>query len=138
MLTVRRYQPGDYPQLKVLYESPANGGQFDEARDAEMVLRRKSEEDPDSVLVADDDGSVVGSVSLIEDGRVAWLFRFVVTDGPQSPQASEMLCEKAMEILHSRGHQQVLVYAPKNDPLFESRYRALGFQKGNDYTCYWK
>ena len=136
-MKVRSYQPSDYEQLKALYlDSSTFGGQFDEARDAADRLQKKIEIDPDAILVAEDGGKLIGTVSLIDDGRVAWLFRYAV----QKDQAETLkaLHDKAIEILKSRDHTQVLVYTPVGNAELDSRYEQLGFTKGSDYTCYWK
>src|SRR4051794_13609004 len=78
-LDVRRYTLIDYLSVKELYEA---AGVFDPETDAEERLLAKVEENPDSILVAtDENGTVLGTVSLIEDGRIAILFRLVVKQG---------------------------------------------------------
>lgn len=136
-MEVRKYQPSNYEQLKTLYlDSSTFGGQFDEARDASDRLQKKIEGDPDAILVAELEGKLVGTVSLIDDGRVAWLFRYAV----QKDQANALqaLHDKAIAILKNRGHTQVLVYTPVGNTELDNRYKQLGFIKGGDYTCYWK
>ena len=136
-MKVRSYQPSDYEQLKALYlDSSTFGGQFDEARDAADRLQKKIEADPDAILVAELDGKLVGTVSLIDDGRVAWLFRYAI----QTDQAEVLkaLHDRAIGILKNRGHSQLLVYTPVGNAGLNSRYEQLGFTKGDDYTCYWK
>ncbi|NND65712.1 MAG: hypothetical protein HKM24_07085, partial [Gammaproteobacteria bacterium] len=97
-MNIRPYAPSDYFALKALYEdSSTYGGQFDEARDAENRLAAKIDNDPESIWVAENDGKLAGSVSLIEDGRVAWLFRFAVID--QDLDVSKSLYDKATAIL---------------------------------------
>ena len=136
-MLVRSYRPSDYEQLKVLYlDSSTFGGQFDEARDAADRLQRKIEADPDAIIVAEQDGKLLGSVSLIDDGRVAWLFRFAV---PQDRlDVVQALHDRATALLKERGHAEVLVYTPVGNQDLNGRYEQLGFTKGGDYTCYWK
>lgn len=136
-MLVRRYQLPDYEQLKSLYlDSSTFGGQFDEARDAADRLQKKIEADPDAIFVAEQDGELVGSVSIIDDGRVAWLFRFAV---PQDkPDVAQALHDKAIATLKERGHTEVLVYTPVGNQALDSRYEQLSFTRGGDYTCYWK
>lgn len=132
-MKIRTYGPSDYEQLKALYLNGSfYGGQFDEARDSEERLNKTGR---DSILVAEDGGVIVGTVSLIDDGRVAWLFRFAVKDNNQ--ETSRALKERAVEVLKSRGHMQVLVYSPMNNEQLDQRYKDLGFNKGGDYTAYW-
>ena len=136
-MNIRSYVPDDYQQLKVLYlDSSTFGGQFDEARDGEERLRRKIEADSDAILVAEQDGTIVGTVSIIDDGRVAWLFRFAIIHG--QADVAVALHDAALTILKDRGHMQVLVYTPAGVGHLDERYEQLGFTKGSEYTCYWK
>ena len=136
-MIVRQYKTSDYERLKAIYlDSLTFGGQFDEARDAASRLQKKIESDPDAILVAEQDGELVGSVSIIDDGRVAWLFRFAV---PQDkPDVVQALHDKAIATLKERDHVEVLVYTPVGNQELDSRYERLGFTRGGDYTCYWK
>ena len=136
-MIVRSYEPTDYEQLKALYlASDTFGGQFDEARDASDRLQKKIGADPDAILIAVEHDKIVGTVSLIDDGRVAWLFRFAVPLG--DADTTQVLHDKAVAVLKARGHSQVLVYTPVGNTDLDSRYDQLGFTKGGDYTCFWK
>ena len=138
-MNIRTYTPKDYPRLAALYKQSAlYGGQFDENRDSEERLRKRTEADPDAILVAEQDGEIIGTVSLIEDGRVAWFFRFAVLQGNDEAAVTKALCDKAFEALKAKGHNQVLVYTPVGDERLHSRYSDLGFNHGGDYACYWK
>ncbi len=138
-MLIRNYTPKDYEHVIALYkQSDLYGGQFDENRDSEEKLSAIIARDQEAILVCEINKKIIGTVSLIEDGRVAWLFRFAVEKGDDEQNSINALCDKALAILHSRGHKEVLVYAPAQNKNFENRYVALGFQKGDDYTCYWR
>ena len=138
-MQLRPYAPADYGLLVALYkQTELYGGQFDENRDSEERLRKRIEADPDAILVAEQAGIIVGTVSLIEDGRVAWLFRFAVQKGQDEAAITQALCDKAMEALRGKGHRQVLVYTPVGNAHLDNRYENLGFTRGADFTCYWK
>jgi N-acetylglutamate synthase-like GNAT family acetyltransferase len=104
-----------------------------EGRDSGARLAAQIEKKPDSILVAEEDGKIVGTVSLIYDERVAWLFRFAA-----EPAAVEPLYEKAVEVLRSHGHKQVLVYSESGNRSLDERYVNLGFNQGNDFTAFWR
>lgn len=133
---IRQYKDSDYEELKELYlHTEWYGGVFDEARDGRERLAEKISDDPESILVYEQKGELIGTISLIEDGRVAWLFRFVVKDN--NPDISKKLYENAVIILKNKGHTQALVYTPVGDSDLDTRYDKLGMIKGADYTCYW-
>lgn len=134
---IRSYREDDYEQLKKLYEHHEwYGGVFDEARDGRERLARKIADDPEAILVYEQDGEIVGTISIIEDGRVAWLYRFVVRNF--DPAISRQLYERAITVLKARGHQEVLVYSSAGDHQLDEHYESLGMARGSDYTCFWK
>ncbi|HEY1096886.1 MAG TPA: hypothetical protein VGF14_06555 [Alphaproteobacteria bacterium] len=94
--------------------------------------------DPQSILICEDKQKIIGSVSLIENGRVAWLFRFAVMQCSEEQEATKLLHQTACDILASRGHTEVLVYTPQNDARLEKRYSDLNMHKGSAYTCFWQ
>jgi len=134
-ISIRPYVPADYEAVRALYEIPGTfGGQFDEDRDSKERLVEQIAKDASSILLAEEGGRIVGTVSILADNRFAWLMRFAATD----PRAIDMLCDEGCKILKERGHKQVLVYAPASDSSFDIRYKSLGFNKGDNYACFWK
>lgn len=136
---VRNYNPdSDYPAIELLLrETETYGGDFDEARDTKERIDALEASKPGSVLVSEIDNEIVGTITLFEDGRFAWLYRFAVKKEYEK-QATKALWKTAKETMKSRGHTQVLVYAPTRDGGFRDRYNDLGFSTGNDYTAYWQ
>jgi predicted N-acetyltransferase YhbS len=136
MISVRNYRSSDYESIKDLYlQSSTFGGLFDEDRDSVERLNKQSESDPESILVAEENGKVIGTVSILENMRFAWLMRFAV----KNELASKALFERSSEILKKRGHLQVLVYAPSNEKQFIDRYKNLNFKIGSkNYVAFWK
>ena len=138
MIQIRPYHSTDYQHLKQLYLSPNTfGGQFDEDRDAQEKIDEQVASNPNSIIVAEEDGKIVGSVSIFHDKRFAWLMRFAVIDDMEK-HVSELLFKKAAEILKEAGHAQVLVYGPSADGKFSKRYEELGFTSGEAYTAHWR
>ncbi len=133
---IRSYHDSDYGKLYELYQhNEWFGGQFDEARDGREKLARKIAQDPDSIWVYEKDGKLIGSISLMDDGRVAWLFRFVVKN--HDPKVAKELYNKVIPIFKKHGHTQIIAYSPVGDEVLAKRYENLGMTKGNSYTAYW-
>jgi|SRR5579872_386424 len=139
-MNVRNYKLSDYRSIEALYKmGDFYGGQYDENRDSEQRLADRIKSDPEAILVCEDKEEIIGTVSIIEDGRVAWLFRFSVPSDLRGNEAAKLLYDRAIEILKARGHRQVLVYSPLGNQALNKRYQQLlSFNKGNDYTCFWK
>jgi hypothetical protein len=133
----RSYQDSDYEQLKTLYrQSKLYGGVFDEARDGRERLAKKIKDDPEAILVYEQNGELLGTISIIEDGRVAWLYRFIVKDFNST--ITRELYDKAVAILRERGHTQMLVYSSVDNHNLDERYESLGMTKGDNYVCFWQ
>ncbi|CAN5386198.1 hypothetical protein BH10PAT3_BH10PAT3_5210 [soil metagenome] len=133
---VRSYQDTDYDMVKTLYEHTEwYGGSFDERRDGREALKRKIAADPEAIFVFEQDGQLLGTISIIEDGRVAWLYRFV--DRDNNPDVAKALYGAATDVLRARGHQEVLVYSDPSRPEIAERYKALGMVAGGEYTCFY-
>lgn len=138
-MQIRSYIDSDFDRLIDLYDqSELYGGQRDDNRDSRSRLQNRITNDPDAILVAEDNGNIVGTVSLIEDGRVAWLFRFAVQKITNEKDILDQLYMHAVKRLKAKGHNQVLVYSPEGDGALDQRYEDLGFNKGGNFTCYWK
>ncbi len=133
---IRSYKDNDYDQLKQLYEKTEwYGGVFDEARDRRLRLVDKISQDPDAILVFDESSVLKGTISIIEDGRVAMLYRFVAN--PSDMKTAKALYVAATDVLKRRGHVQILVYSSPDNPELDKRYENLGLTKGGSYACFW-
>jgi hypothetical protein len=133
---IRSYSDSDYEQLKELYSHTEwYGGIFDEARDGRKRLSKVIEKDPQAILVYEESSSITGTVSIIEDGRVAMLFRFVTA--PEDIEIAKQLYDESVRVLKKRGHNQILVYSAIKSLELDKRYLDLGMNKGGDYTCFW-
>lgn len=136
-MTIRPYLPTDYAALATLYKH-SDQFTFDEVTDSESNLNRKISRDSDSILVAEENG-LVGSVSIIEDGRIALLFRLVVS--PLLPNSEDILVKlvsSAEALLKERGYLEVHTTAPANDLTSLMQRQRFGFVAGEAYTWYWK
>ena len=136
VVMIRGYTDADYEQVKAMYQHGEwYGGKFDEHRDSREVLMHKITADPQAIIVDDENGVILGTISIIEDGRVAWFYRFVVKDN--NPDVSKVLFNAAAGVLKSRGHPEVLIYSDPARTDLISRYQSLGMEKGGDYACYY-
>jgi hypothetical protein len=137
-IKISYYKPGDYQGILNLYTQESTfGGQYDDARDTEEKLNTLSQMKIWSILVAKINEKIVGTITLFEDSRAAWLYRFAVQEEHEI-EISDLLNKKAIQILKEKGHSQVLVYAPKDNIKLEKRYKEIGFNKGGNYTCFWR
>jgi ribosome-binding factor A len=137
-IVVRPYDPDrDYAWVLLLYKNASLfWWQYDDARDSKEKLTHLSAQNKEKILVAESEKTIVGTVTLFEDGRTARLYRFAVEKSEHESDIVEALHAQAKTILKNLWHTQVLVYAPEGDLHFEERYLQIGFNKGNNYTAY--
>jgi predicted N-acetyltransferase YhbS len=140
MVHVRNYKPDDYDKVVALcMNGKTFGGELDEARDSREKLAEVTRRDPESILVYERNSKILGTVSLIEDGRVAWLFRFAIQEVEERDEIAESLYEAATKILIARGHSQVLVYSDPQNEVLDRRYnKTLGMIEGGLFRCFWQ
>lgn len=127
---IRPYSPEDYSSVKAIYEE---GGLFDKVTDKEKGLRTKSERDSESLLVAIKDQQIVGTVSIIEDGRIALLFRLVVKESERRQGIGRELMSEAERILKERGYEEVNIVVNDKDTTLQSYYEKQNYKKGRSW-----
>jgi hypothetical protein len=135
-LDIRSYTIIDYPRVKELYEL---AGVFDPETDAEDRLLVTVEENPDSILVAtDEDGTLLGTISIIQDNRIAILFRLVAKPGPTEHLIRMRMLHDAEQRLREYGFHEVHILAHEEDSKTHEEYTHYGFTKGKLYRWFWK
>lgn len=137
-MNIRTYQESDYDQLKNLYLQSTEFA-FDEETDAPHRLAEKMRRDADSIIVMVDGEEIIGSVCLIEDGRIALLFRLVAL--PARDDQNEILrnlIKHAEGLAKERGYKELHNMAPAEGVGACTVREDAGFSKGNAYAWYWK
>lgn len=130
-MEIRNYKDSDYDEVKKLYD---DSGWFDSETDAQSRLKNKIDKNSDSILVAVIENKIVGTVSFLEDSRIAILFRLVSPD----KNIREKLIEAGINNLKSFGYKEVHIIAPEEDKDRQSEYEELGFKKGKIYQWMWR
>lgn len=134
-IEIKKYDDSNYSALVALYKS-SNEFDFDEVTDSKESISKKIEKDPESVLLAYDEEKLVGSVSIIEDGRIALLFRLVTK--MDSGDVAQKLISHAEEILSRRGYKEVHITGPSGNQVATALREGSGFKKGKRYDWFWK
>lgn len=76
--------------------------------------------------------NILGTLSLIEDGRIA-IFFLVVKDDDQSPEIRAKLLRSGEMIFLNRGYREIHIFVPEGDHERQVEYEKLKFQEGNPY-----
>lgn len=129
-LTLRPYLPDDYPKLKTIL---SEGGLFYELMDKEERVLEKIHRDPESILVAISERQIVGTVSIMEDGRMPFVFRLAVETNFRNRGIGTRLMEAAEEILKKRGYGEVNILVEADDSELKDYYERQNYEKGSIY-----
>lgn len=127
---IRPYTPVDYPQVRTLLEE---GNLYYEPNDSQKRLDEKISRDPKSIFIAQDLDQIVGTVSLMEDGRMAFIFRLAVRPTHRNRGIGRNLMDKAEEELRSRGHKEINILVEEDNNELKDYYRRQGYEEGHPY-----
>lgn len=129
-VSIRPYSPEDCASIKQILE---DGGLFYEKIDNEERMREKVARDPQSILVATEASQIIGTVSLMEDGRMAFIFRLGVKAEHRGHGVGTALMVEAEHILHERGYDEVHILVAQEDTELQGYYERIGYERGHAY-----
>ncbi len=129
-MKIRHYRPSDYPYVKEILEQ---GGLFWEISDSDEQLKRKIENDPGSIIVAEEDGKVVGTNFMVFD-FLPFMFRVAVHQDHRGSGVFGQLMDRGEQMIKERGYHHVTVLVNTNHPEVQELYQKRGYAKGNTYV----
>ena len=134
-LNIRPYLSGDYNQVRSIYEE---GGLFDQENDSQHRLDEKISRDASSILVATDGEQVVGTISLMEDGRMAFMFRMAVKSIYRERGIGTALLRAAEEELKRRGNLEINILIDDQNQELKDYYKKREYKEGHSYRWMYK
>lgn len=129
-ISVRNYSPPDYERVKQLY---IDGDLYYEPFDSFERLQEKISRDPNSILLALESDKVVGTVSLMEDGRMAFIFRLAVDPEYRNKGIGKALMEEAEKELFKRGYPEINILVEEENMGLQEYYERQGYEEGTAY-----
>lgn len=134
MIKIRNYHNSDYSQVLTLIKE---GDLFDSVWDTEENFSGMSDRDPESMIVAEIDGQIVGNIFLVPYGsKVTFLFRLAVKKSHQRQGIATQLLEKAREHLLTRGYTEVGLLVDSGDEELQKYYERRGFKRSKKAYYY--
>lgn len=124
-LTIRSYRPTDYESVVALWREV--GFHVDD-RDSAERLARCVVLNPGLFLLAEVDGSVVGTVIGSWDGRRSIVYRMAVDPGWQRRGIGTQLMAEVERRLETLGARSVALLAWRDDERAVGFYESLGYQ----------
>lgn len=137
MIKIRSYRKIDYSAVKAILQE---ANLFNEVWDSEANLSGMIEKDPQSIIVAVNDKSVVGNVFIIRYGsKIAWLFRLAVKKNYRNQGIGSQLIKHVQKIAKKRGANEVGFYVDANNLDLQAFYQKKRFKTSRKpYIYMWK
>ncbi|MFH1400132.1 MAG: GNAT family N-acetyltransferase [Nanoarchaeota archaeon] len=134
---IRPYIDADYEDVKKNLE---DGSIYEDDWDAREVLKKKIDEHPGTILVAESDGCVVGNIYLVDDPFSPAVYRLAVRKEYRGHDIGRLLMDHAEQELKRRGHRHVMIFVNSDFDGLVGWYESQGYQytQGKSFRCMWK
>ncbi|QQE73793.1 GNAT family N-acetyltransferase [Brevibacillus composti] len=124
-MLIRPFRLGDYSAITRIWQETGLDGQEAESLND---LAKQLAWDSDLVMVAEQEGRVVGVVVGTIDGTRAYFYRLAVLPELQGTGIGRMLVESLEKRFKQRGVNRVLIMVNQDNPEVLPFYRALGYE----------
>jgi ribosomal protein S18 acetylase RimI-like enzyme len=121
---VREFREDDYDAVVRVWRQ---AGLTLKPSDALPELRKVIERNPGLLLVADEDGSVVGAVIGAWDGRRAWVYHLAVLPAAQGRGTGRMLMDELERRFRTLGATKLNLLVERGNAAVADFYRRLGY-----------
>lgn len=111
---------------------------FVPAVDTRKRFQDKIERHPDSIIVAERDDAVVGTVFVTDDATTVLITRLAVLPDHQGQGIGRSLLDAAESWLVERGTRIAVAFAETSDPELLDWYRERGYTNKGQYEMMWK
>lgn len=102
-MQIREFRfPGDYAQVRTLWESMDKGVRLGRS-DTQEEIQKKVDRDPDLFLVAEEDGTIIGTVIGGFDGRRGLLYHLAVAASFRGRGIGSRLIDEVESRLQAKG-----------------------------------
>lgn len=136
-MKIKNYTNDDYSEIvSILKDSDL----FDEVWDSEDNLNSLVAKNPQSILVAEDQGKVIGNIFIIPYGKkVSYLFRLAVKKEFRKQGIASALIRKAEEIVNQGGTTELGLYVDSGNINLQEFYKKRDFKiSQKTYYYLWK
>ena len=103
-IILRDYQTKDHARVKA---NLIQAKMYYEDMDGKSLLKRMIKKDPESIVIAEDEGTIVGSAYFIDLGFTAMLWRLNVIPKYQKKNIGKQLISEVQKKAKSRGFTQL-------------------------------
>ena len=124
MVSLRNYKDSDYADVK---RNLKEAKLFVDVWDTRERLEEKIRRNPDSIIVAEDKGRVIGNLFLVEDGWGAFIFHLAVHSSYRQKGIGQKLMIYAEESLKRKGARAVFGFIGEGAERDGKFYKKCGY-----------
>lgn len=137
MVEIRAFSSEDYSSVKRILEETLL---YDADLDTKSNLTRKIQDSPESVLVAEEKGTVIGVVYTIFDWWNSFIYRLAVDKKYQRKGVGSLLLAAAEHSLKAKGATEVALWIKEAEiPNLLGYYKKHGYSASpRKHQCMWK
>lgn len=134
--TLRVYKDSDYESVKRIL---VQGEMFDRVWDRRSNLRKKIKQNPGSIIVAIQNGKVVGCVYTISDGWEGFIFRLAVLKPYRKHGLGSTLLNRAELELKKLGIRETMLFVDSRKLGLQRYYKKRGYKNSSrTFKAMWK
>lgn len=130
---IRNYASGDYQEIEKFWEANGLGGSH--RGDTQQILHNTLEAGGHLLLVADSDGTIVGTSWLTNDKRRTYLHHFGIGELHRRKGLAGALLKESLRIAREDGYQVKIEVHRNNIPAL-ALYKKAGFGYLGDYDVF--
>lgn len=119
-LKIRNYQDNDSPKLEQLLKDT---GLYYKSLDKKNIFKKKIEHDPDSIIIAEYNKKIVGTVFVIYDPWNSCIYHLGVHPDYRNKGIGNKLMDEAEKRLKAKGIEKITLFVD------EENHKAIEFYK---------
>jgi len=132
MTNIRDYEDKDFPKLENVLKA---SGIFYAPLDTRGIIGRKITHDPQSIIIAEKAGQLVGTVFMIYDPWVSLIYHLGVHPDHREEGIGTQLMDEAERRFHSRGIKNVTLFIEEENPKAVEFYEKRGWRVACKTSC---
>lgn len=123
-MIIRFYKDADFLELEQVLKAD---GVYYLPLDKRDIFKKKIEHDPESILIAEEEGKIIGTVFIIYDPWNAFIYHLDVHPDYRKKGVGTKLMEKAEEILKKRGMARPTLFVEEDNAKVIDFYKKRGW-----------
>ncbi|MBO6149137.1 MAG: GNAT family N-acetyltransferase [Lachnospiraceae bacterium] len=134
-MNIRTMTIDDYPRVRSLWDS-IKGFAMRSLDDSREGVHRFLERNPETSIVAEEDGRIVGAILCGHDGRRATFYHVCVAEEYRKRGIGKSMVVMAMDALRRQGVNKVALIAFTTNDVGNAFWKGIGWTERTDLNYY--